>query len=357
MKSLYRISYIAIFLLSLFSCGSGHDGLSDGKDSPSFALKRKVASMLRHDSIPEAMALAEEGLQKYPDDLQLMLVEGFLLHHEGKKEEAKMALKRAFAQSSDKDKMAKKKSSLTDDLCKVLCIKIYDEKGFLLTSLRDQILQKYENSQNEAMPIVANIMRLINLKDIEKSLFFTGSWLYLSDDECLSPTMQMKRLKRVLVHEAPQAYRDDMNQFKYIVNEKGQNLFRLHALLCPDDPEIPFAEGLCLYSQKDYRGAQACWKRSLDICDSKPDSLDNAIHRALCLLCLQGKRAYQEELDRIEANEAYKRELQAKNDLVDMALFINFHREITLSTLVRQICEKDEQGNPIEPEGIDIYNL
>ncbi len=355
MKHIFTVIFFVLLSFSFVSC-SHVDEETDAKDTPGFALKRKVASMLRHDSIPEAIKLVEKGMQKYPDDLQLIMVEGFLLRHDGKVKEAKKVLKKAFARPSDKDKKVKKKFSLTDDLCRVLCIKIYDEKGLLLASVIDQILQKYDDSKDEAMPVVANLMRCVTPKDIEKSLFFTGSWLYLSDEACLSPVMQMKRLKMLLIHEAAQAYRDDMSQHSYVVNEKGQCLFRLFNLLWPDNPDVPFAEGVCLYSKKDFRGAQACWKKSLGICDSKSASLDNAVHRALCLLCLQGKRAYHEELDRIETNETFKEEFEARAD-VDFIQYIDLLRKNTLSILVRQICEKDEQGNPIEPEGIDFYNL
>lgn len=361
MKHSYTITVVLTVILSLLSCKSTLEyAETDKEDSPSFALKRKVASMLRHDSISDALQLAREGLKKYPEDLQLTLVEGFLLKQQGNKAEAEKVLKRCFAAPSSKqskNKNTKKKYSLTDDICRVLCIKLCDDKGYQFTSNIDHILMKYDNSKDATMPIVANVVRSLTVRDIEKSMLFTGSWLYLSDDECLSPVLQHERLKWVLSHEAPQAYRDDMNQFKYFVNEKGKYLYQLYAHLCPDNPLIPFSEGVCLYSQKDYRGAQACWKKSLDIFEGKPDSLDYVVNRALCLLCLQGKRAYQEELDRIESSEAYKQEWEAKNPGADLAQYVTPLREITLSTLVRSICWKDEQGNPIEPENVETYNF
>lgn len=344
-------------LLVLWVCSACQREMrEDIADTSSFALKREVARMLRNDSLYEAMSLIKKGRELYPDDLQLPLVEGFLLMHKGKTEEARKVLNRAYQMNNEQ---CKHHRTPIKDIYRALYLKTLEKGGLKQFDVDiNNIFRTYYDNDDEQLPAVAQVVGWITYDDIEKSILHTGSWLYLSEEPGLSPIRQRERLSTVLSHEALQAYRDDTNGDIFPFHcQKGKSLFRLLELITDHDPDIYLMEGVCRYSVKDYRGAQQCWAMALDLYRLGADNLSCSINSAICRLALQGKRHYQDELDKIQENASFRSEYERQNPDSSFDNYIAQLRSITLSNLVRQVCWKDEQGHRINPDSIDHYHL
>lgn len=344
------------FLFLLLACSQ--DKGQDAPDTPSFALKRDIADHLVTNNLTEAMRLLDHGVTDYPEDLQLALARGVVLRHTGKPE-ASHELERTFMRLKEQE------PSVVRDFYKVICLRMLEKHGYEQQNALHVICQRYEQSEDTVMQAVGGVMNLVGKEDIEKAFFRTKAWLYLSEEPCLSPARQLRRLCFALSQEAPAAIRkafSDAGSFRGEVDNlyarRGFAYFRLFRLLQPDYDTTPFGEGICRYSLRDARGARECWKEALRISNQKPDSVQYLLNRSLILLALQGKQAFHDELDRIKSSETYRRQWASQNGTEQgfEDMLQHMRQDLSINALVRTIVGVDEQGRPVGSTS-DYYSL
>lgn len=121
-----------------------------------------------------------------------------------------------------------------------------------------------------------------------------------------SLTALKKEISMKLIH--------DSIDYAFALAEKVEVLY-------PNDPQMPMVKAVIFQSRNMNDSAKYSFKRSYMLYDSllhiRP-CITFSINKAVCLMFLEGRDAYNDELDKILENDSYRKDISAIEEYVEM---------------------------------------